>query len=279
MTFIPKLENIPKERLLLMLYGSAGSGKTTSALSVLKNPNLKVIHFALESTTTAAVRNCFNVYDINELKEGQYTLVIPEPSKAKDEATFKSNLDGTFFDNIVKQLFITSGVDVATGNSVKLGAFNTYDQNTVLIFDGISALIETITNRANSDAINKKVNDNVMAVYSIGQKYIVGLFNQLTKGTKAHIIAIGHQKLADDKAIQKYGNIKPINPDVYTRSLVDQVCGMFTYVMYAKRDSLSGRYSLSVAESQCYTRDSIDRVSFATVAKNYNANIKSHEKN
>ena len=237
-----------------------------------------MIHFALESTTLPAAKQCFRVHNIESLEEGQYTLVVPEPSNPKDEASLKSNTDGTFFDNIVTQLFKTEGTDVATGKKVKLGAWKSYDSNTVLLFDGFSALVETVTNRANADAINKKVNDNTMAIYGIGQKYITGLLTTLIKSTKAHIVVMGHQKLADEKAIAKYGNIKPINPDVYTRSLVDVVCGMFTYVMYAKRDSLSGKFYLSVAEPQCYVRDSLDRSRFADIAKRRNATLKPHEK-
>ncbi len=276
--FEPDLDLFPKERLLLGIYGAAGSGKSTTALSLLKNPDLKIVHLALEATTTAAMRNCFRVHGIESLNEGQLTYVVPDPAIAKDELAFKGNTDGTFYDNIVRALFTTKGIDVATGKSVTLGKFNSYGSDTVLIFDGVSALIETITNRANSDAITKKVQDNGMAVYGLGQKYIVGLFNQLTKGTKAHVIVLGHQKLADDKAIAKYTNIKPINPDVYTRSLVDPVCGMFTYFMYAKRNSLNNRFTLSVAETTAYTRDSIDREKFKTISNEINKTLKQHEK-
>jgi hypothetical protein len=262
MPFTPDLDLFPKERFTCIIYGPAGAGKTTTALSLLKNPNLKIIHFALEATTLAAMRNCFNVYDI----------------EAADEASFKSNTDGTFYDNIVKALFTTKGIDVATGKQVTLGKFNNYTGDTVLVFDGISALIETVTNRANSDAIVKKVQDNGMAVYGIGQKYIINLFNQLSKGTKAHVIALGHQKLADEKAVAKYTNIKPINPDFYTRSLVDQVAGMFTYCMYAKRNSMNNRFTLSVAETNAYTRDSIDREKFKQVAAEVNKELKQHER-
>jgi len=276
--FIPDLELFPRERFTAIIYGAAGAGKSTTALSLLKNPDLKLIHFALEATTLAAMRNCFEVYGIEELAEGQLTYVTPDAAIAKDELSFKGNTDGSFYDNIVKALFTTKGVDVATGKSVSLGKFNSYTGDTVLIFDGVSALVETITNRANADAITKKVQDNGMAVYGIGQKYIIGLFNQLTKGTKAHVIVLGHQKLADEKAVAKYTNIKPINPDFYTRSLVDQVCGMFTYVFYAKRNSLNNSFRLSVAETNAYTRDSINRDKFKRVIAEVNKELKQHEK-
>lgn len=276
--FIPDIELFPKERFTAVIYGGAGAGKTTTALSLLKNKDLKLIHFALEATTLAAMRNCFEIYGIEELEEGQLVYVTPDAAIAKDELSFKSNTDGSFYDNIVRALFLTKGIDVATGKQVSLGKFNSYDGDTVLIFDGVSALVETITNRANSDAIVKKVQDNGMAVYGIGQKYIIGLFNQLTKGTKAHVIVLGHQKLADDKAVAKYPNIKAINPDFYTRSLVDQVCGMFTYVFYAKRNSLNNSFKLSVAETNAYTRDSINRDKFKRVVAEYNKELKQHEK-
>lgn len=279
MAFKPPVPKLLDKQVRIFIYGGAGVGKSTTALSLLKNPKLKLVLLALEATTLEAVRNCFEVHQIEELLPGQLTLVVPDPAKAANEDAFKSNTDGTFFDNIVKALFAKSeATDVATGEAVKLKAFNQYDEDTVLIFDGVSALVETITNRANSDALFKKVSDNGMAVYGIGQKYIVGLFNQLTKGTRAHVIVLGHQKMADDKAVAKYQGIKFINPDVYTRSLVDQICGMFSNVFYAKRNSLNNQFTLSVAEPQAYTRDAINRTKFKRVSEELNKSLKQHEK-
>lgn len=279
MAFKPPVPKLLDKQVRIFIYGGAGVGKSTTALSLLKNPNLKLVLLALEATTLEAVRNCFEVHQIEELLPGQLTLVVPDPAKAANEDAFKSNTDGTFFDNIVKALFARSeATDVATGEAVKLKAFNQYDEDTVLIFDGVSALVETVTNRANSDALVKKVSDNGMAVYGIGQKYITGLFNQLTKGTRAHVIVLGHQKMADDKAVAKYQGIKALNPDVYTRSLVDSVCGMFTWVMYAKRNTQNNQFTLSISEAQAYTRDAMNRAEFKRVVDELNKSRKPHEK-
>lgn len=279
MAFVPKAPKLLDRQVRIFIYGPAGSGKSSAALSLLKNKKLKLVMLALEATTLEAVRNCFEVHQIDDLLPGQLTLVVPEPAKAANEDAFKSNTDGTFFDNIVKALFARSeAIDVATGEPVKLKAFNQYDEDTVLIFDGVSALVETITNRANSDAIIKKVSDNGMAVYGIGQKYIVGLFNQLTKGTRAHVVVLGHQKMADEKAISKYQGIKTLNPDVYTRSLVDSICGMFTWVMYAKRNTQNNQFTISINELQAYTRDAMNRAEFKRIADELNKVKKPHEK-
>jgi hypothetical protein len=224
------------------------------------------------------MRNCFEIFGIEELKEGQLTWVVPDPAIAKDAEEMKANLDASFYDNILKRLFDTKGIDVATGKSVTLGKFNSYSSDTVLGFDGVSALVGAMPAVGMKKAIQRKTSDNAMSVFGYGMEAVVNLFNQLTKGTKAHVIVMAHQKLADEKAVGKYLNIKPINPDFYTRSLVDQICGMFTYVFYVKRNSLNNRFSLSLAEPNAYTRGSINIDKLKRDTLEINKTLKPYEK-
>lgn len=276
--FTPDLDIFPKERVAMVLYGAAGTGKSTLIYSLLQDPSLKIIVFALEPTVNAAMRNCFKVFGIEQLNEGQLTWVVPDIAIAKDAEELKNNLDTSFYDNIIKRLFDTEGIDVATGKKVRLGKFSSYGSDTVLGFDGVSALVGAMPAVGMKKAITRRTSDNAMSVFGYGMEAVVNLFNQLTKGTKAHVIVMAHQKLADEKAIGKYLNIKPINPDFYTRSLVDQICGMFTYVFYVKRNSMNNRFCLSLAEPNAYTRGAINKNILEDKVKDSNKILKPYER-
>ena len=276
--FVPNLSSFPVERVRLLAYGGAGVGKSTMCLSLLKNPKLNLVFFALESTSLAALRNSFSVWGIEELREGQLIYVTPEPAKTLSAEALSSRTDGTYYTNIIRALFSTKGWDVAAEKEVTLGKFSEYKADTVFIFDGISAFVEAIANKAMGDAVVKTVDGDPRAVYGIGQGYMRGLFTHLTTATKAHVIACGHSVQSDDKALQKFKGLKALHPNLYTKSLVDEICGMFTYVLYVKRNSQTNRFSMTCADSSIYVRDGINREKFKEIAARCNAALPAHMK-
>jgi hypothetical protein len=269
-----------QQRLLLFLYGRAGTGKTTAYLSLLKNKKLKLVVFALESTIDAALMNCFYLYNIEDIAEGQLIYVKPEIAKLGTEATIMEVRDGSFLTNIVKNMTKATGIDVKTGKPVILQGLdsNFFDENTVVVLDGYSSFIRACLAKAQQIVIDKKEEGNEWSVFKRGKPLSESITAKFIENTRGHVIVCGHENLADDKALEKYKFLKRINPLTFTRSSVDAVCGMFTYVMYAKRDSLSNRFVLSVSEPLAYTRDGINRTKFKDFTDAYNAGKKPTEK-
>lgn len=275
MAFVPKVPEILDKQVRIIIYGDGGCGKTTTALSLLKNPKLKLILFAMEATTLPAVRNCFEVYQIEDLLPGQLTLVIPEPAKPKDAEAIKARTDSTFFSNVASALDgKCKATDVATGEPVKLKSFKEYTEDTVLIFDGVSAVVAAVGNLAYMDSI---VKNDPRVIFNTGKDTLLNLFSFLTRSTRAHVVALGHYQLSDDKAQGSY-KLPAIHPYFYVRSAITQICGMFTWVIYASRNTQNNSYKLSISESGVYTRDAMNRAEFKRIADELNKTRKPHEK-
>lgn len=275
MVFVPKVPEILDKQVRIIIYGDSGCGKTTAALSLLKNPKLKLILFAMEATTLPAVRNCFEVYQIEELFPGQLTLVIPEPARPKDAEAIKARTDSSFFSNVASALDgKCKATDVATGEPVKLKSFKDYTEDTVLIFDGVSAVVAAVGNLAYLESVIK---NDPRAIFNTGKDTLVNLFSFLTRSTRAHLVVLGHYQLSDDKAQTNY-KLPAIHPYFYIRSTVTQVCSMFTWVFYASRNTQNNSHKLSISESGVYTRDAMNRVEFKRIAEELNRTKKPHEK-
>lgn len=275
MAFVPKVPEILDKQVRIIIYGDGGCGKTTTALSLLKNPALKLVIFAMEATTLPAIRRCFEVHQIEELLPGQLILVVPKPAELKDADSLKNRTDSSFFSNVGQALEgKCNAVDVATGDPVKLRHFKEYSEDTVFIFDGVSAVVAAVSNLANMESL---VQRNAKGVYKYGIDTLVNLFGFLTRGTRAHLIVLGHYQLSDTDA-QTLHKLPPVHPFFYTRSAVTQICAMFTWVIYAKRNTQNNRYSLSLDEPQTYTRDAMDRSEFKRIADELNKARKPHEK-
>lgn len=265
-----------QQRFLAFIYGKAGAGKSTCYYSLLKNPKLKLVVFALDPTTDFAMQNCFNIYGIEDLAEGQLTYVKPDVAKLGTEATTMAGTDSTFLTNIVKNLHNTVGTDVKTGKAVQLKGIDNpliFTEDTVIVFDGFSAFVETCEAKARAESGN-----DTRKMFGIEKNLVLGIASKLIANSKCHVIVCGHEQLADEEAVKKYKSINMINPYVGVRSLIDPLCGKFTFVFYAKRDSMTNKYVLSVAESAAYTRDRIDRTKFTTFTTEYNKDKKPMDK-
>lgn len=274
MAFKPNIPELTRQ-VRIVIYGDGGCGKTTAALSLLKNPKLKLVFFAMEATTLPAIERCFDIYEIEDLLPGQLTLVVPETAKPKDAEAIKGKTDGTFFNNVASAL---SGkgkaTDIKTGEKITLKSFTEYDEDTVLIFDGVSAVVAAVANLANLESV---VKNDARGVYKFGADTLINLFSFLTRGTKAHLVVLGHYQLTEADGQTKY-KLPAIHPYFYVRSAITQICGMFTWVVYASRNTQNGSYKLSISEPQVYTRDAIDRVAFKKLADELNKTRKPHEK-
>jgi hypothetical protein len=270
-----------QQRFLAFIYGKAGHGKTSAYFSLLKNPKLRLVVYALDPTTDFAMQNAFNIFSIEDLLENQLIYVKPEVAKLGTESSTLSCTDSTFLNSIVKNIHNAIGIDAKTGKQVALkGIDNTaiFDENTVIVFDGFSAFVETCEAKAKAACTNNQGVVDTRAAFGVLKSLVQGITSKLILNSKCHVIVCGHEQLADEVAVQKYKAINMVNPFVGVRSLIDPLCGKFTFVLYAKRDSMTNKFVLSVAENGTYVRDRIDRAKFAVYTTEYNKDKKPNEK-
>jgi len=267
-------EEVPQQRICI--YGNAGEGKSSAAFSVIQLEDYNVVIYCPEATSLTALQNAMDIYGIDKLEEGKLTLVIPEKGSFKSKELMMSAADETSYNKLHEVFFQGKGIDAATGKKVTLKKLWEYPKDTIIIYDGWSAIMESIGFKAQAewDRDNGKDKRNM---YQIGQNLVAKFFN-IMDTAKGHFILTAHSMVADDIAQGKFKGLKTINPNFYTKSLCVPVCGKFTTVFYAKRDSLSNRFTLSLAETSAFTRDSINRLAFKEVADEFNKNLKQNEK-
>lgn len=279
MAFTP---NIPtSNRFLAFIYGGSGVGKSTAYFSLLKNPKLKLVVFALDPTTDFAMQNCFNLFGIEDLNEGQLIYVKPDVAKLGSTASTLDGTDSTFLTNIINNIHNSVGFDAKTGAKVSLKGIDnqsTFNENTVLVFDGFSNFVLTCEAKAKSMSVTQNGNFDTMKAFKVEKALIKGLTNKIITSSSCHIIFCGHEQQSDAEAVAKYESLTSIHPYTGVRSLVSSICGDFSFVFYAKRNSLTNKFSLSVAENKAFVRDKLDRIAFSKFAEEFNKDKKPVEK-
>jgi hypothetical protein len=259
-----------------IIYGNAGDGKSTCALSLLKS-DLKMVLFAPEATTIPALQNAMSIYGIDELEEGKLTVVIPDKATFRSLSDMLNVADESGYKKLHEVFFQGKGVDAATGKEVVLKKVWEYGEDTVVVYDGWSAVMEAITFKTQADWDKDGGGKDKRNMYQIGQNYVSKFFNILDS-VKAHLIVTAHSQIADGDAQAKFKGLKPVNPNLYTKSLAIPICGKYSWVFYAKCDTISGKFSLSLAESSAYTRSSMDRVKFKEISDVLNRTAPVHNK-
>ncbi len=260
-----------------LIYGDSGEGKSTAGLSLLLKPNLKMVLFAPESTTIPALQNAMRIYGIEELEEGKLIVVIPPKGTYTTYEAMVKVSDTSSFNNLHKALFGGVGVDAATGKQAQLKKLCDYDENTILFYDGWTAVMEAIDFKTQAEWEAQAGNKDKRNMYQIGQ-VMVKKFFAILDTAKAHVIVTAHCTIADTEAQAKYKHLKDVIPNLYTKSLTVGICGKFSWVFLAKRNSMNNRYTLSVAESNAFVRDSFIQEEFNKKVAELNKGLKLHEK-
>lgn len=272
--------------LRMVIYGSGSDGKTTACLSLLKNPNLKVILIAAEATTLPAADLAMEVWGIDELKEGQLTIVEPtkeafatlDPKSEIGYLAVHKPLLGTF-----------PAVDAATGKPVQLKKLTEYGRDTVIIYDGFSAVNEKIQFKGLKDFEAQGGGKDRRNMYQCGQQ-LVYLYFAILNSASCHLILTAHTgSPTEEDALKKYEGVKKYNPDFYTKSLVNKVTKDFGWVLLACKEQVGGkaiRY-LSGIDKEYFTKTMFNEKKFEedciglnvdTVTKKPKTNVLEHIK-
>ena len=270
------------------IYGRAGTSKTTSALSVLKDPNVdKVIFIALEGTADKAIRNAFRVWDLYNLPPEKLFYCKPVHDNLLGEFEKGNGSEMSKIWDIRKS---PTGVWVSwdrennklkLSQSVKLPPITdskVFNERTYVIIDGFSALVTSSTKKAKAMSTEAEINSG-MPLALKEQGVILWTMSEFFLKTTANIIVTLHEKPYVPDAAKpnaKLKSLKTINPHVGSRSIVEGVMGYLTDVFYAQFDPMTGRYWLSVAENDVWTRTSLIREQFKEVTDAFNNELKAN---
>lgn len=244
--------NFPKKRFCGMIYSSAGTGKTISAMTALKVPNLKVRVLCTETNALTGIEEALAIHGITELKEGQLTIAVAQSSSSSLEE-FQDNSSDSFYKAITTKLFQFNGIDAATGKEVKLGKVQDWGTDTLFILDGMTMFESSCAGRG---LVNAKLQNNgkdARAIFYAGQKVLVGGVFSLIEEGKGHMLILAHQAMSDEVSMAKYKLTKTINPGFGTRSVIDKLAGRFSSILYMRFNEQKKKYVWSAEEKDAYT--------------------------
>lgn len=249
----------PKKRLVAMLYSGAGTGKTISAMSVLKvkdalGKGLKVRIHAIEANSMTGIQEALKIHDITDLEEGQLTIAVPSSTAAANTSEFMERETDAFYVAIIEQLISFKGVDVKTGKQVNLGKVMSWGADCVYILDGMTMFESACSARGRKKYSQEPGGgkDARMAFYR-GQEALVGGVFQIAEESKCHVIILAHQAMSDDAQKEKHKLTKNINPGFGTRSVIDKLAGRFSIILYMRKNVQKGTYVWSAEEPDAYT--------------------------
>lgn len=262
--------SFPKRRFAGMIYSSAGTGKTISAMTALKVPDLKVRVLCTEANALTGIEEALAIHGITDLQEGQLTLAIPEVDSASSADAFMTQETDNFYQSIISKIMMFKGQDVATGKQVNLGKVMSWKQDSLFILDGMTMFESACSSRgrkiwATQAGGNK---DPRMAFYK-GQDALVGGLFQIVENSGCHVLVLAHQAMSDEVQQEKHKLTKSINPGFGTRSVIDKLAGRFSSILYMRYNRQQKKFVWSAEEKDAYTISrGIDRTKLKTMGIN-----------
>ncbi len=229
------------KRVVALLYGGAGDGKTVAAMSVLKNPNLNVRVIVMEDNCVPGIQAAMAIHGITELREGQLLIASPAMGGADTSEAFIAGESDVFFNNAVKKLLDYSGIDALTGKEVKIGHYKNFKSNDVIILDGVTMVQYAAQAAGRKKSRDDNTSKDPRAGFYKGQDLLNTYIYQLIQNSSCHVIVLAHStvSITDDKSGAKNIalDLPTIHPALGTRSIVEPFCGRFQHVLYCEQNA------------------------------------------
>jgi hypothetical protein len=242
----------PKKRFVGMIYSSAGTGKTVSAMTALKVPDLKVRVLCTETNALTGIEEALAIHGITDLQEGQLTIAVAQGEACSLEEFQEQSSDASY-KAITSKLFNFIGHDVATGKEVRLGKVQSWGKDTLFILDGMTMFESSCAGRGLQLAKAQNNSKDARAVFYAGQKVLVGAVFTLAEESTGHMLVLAHQAMSDEVALKKYKLSKMVNPGFGTRSVIDKLAGRFSSILYMRYNTQTKAYVWSAEETDAYT--------------------------
>lgn len=235
----------------LLLYGAAGSGKTITALSILKDSKYKIRILALDANALAGIQDAIRIHNI-KLIESQLIVAIPTSRKINFSYDNVKKGDSSDFTAINAQLNNFTGIDLSNNSEVQCGSICDFDENTVFIIDSFSTWQDTIRSHATKILLAKQSNPengvNGMSLVGEMQNIVLAFIENIQKNIKCHFILVAHEAVNGEEALAaSKGTLKTITPNFPGVKNTAQFLGKFAIVLYCKYLPMSKKYII-VAE-------------------------------
>lgn len=233
-------------KMSVLLYGAAGSGKTVSALSYLKNPKYSIRVLALDTNSLIGIEDAIKIHNVT-LKAGQLVVATTKQKKAVFSDTVVSKGDSSDFIAINSQLNNFTGIDYFTKENVSCGSICDFDENTVFILDSLSTWQDTIRSHATKSLLSQQKNPengvNGMSLIGEMQNLILSLSEMIQKNINCKFILLAHEAVNSAEAVEdSKGTLKNITPNFPGVKNTSQFLGKFSVVLYCKYLPMSGKY-------------------------------------
>lgn len=234
-------------KMSVLLYGAAGSGKTVSALSYLKNPKYKIRVLALDVNCLLGISDAIRLHKVTLQKD---QLIVATTNSTKKAVFGDSTLtkgDSSEFIAINNQLNNFTGVDYFTKETVSCGSICDFDENTVFIVDSLSTWQDNIRSHATKALLSQQKNPengvNGMSLIGEMQNIILSLSEMIQKNIKCKFILLAHESVNSEDAVEgSKGTLKTITPNFPGIRNTSQFLGKFSVVLYCKYLPLSGKF-------------------------------------
>lgn len=244
-----------------LVYGEGGSGKSSSIATIFKllkkNPNLKIRFLATESNAIGGLEDGLKRLGI-KLEKGQLHYMICRPKYNPKYATkqivqdFKENyLDlsdsgasavkigagdrsrHNEFISILEGLAVFKGVDYVTGETENLGDYLQWDEDTVLVVDSLTAIVDYLVSTVKGSRSATTMKDYNDVQSNLMAKIIV----PLTEQALCSVVMLGHPVMGEDQTVKQPKEedlkITKLYPKTFGQGLNNVLISKFTEVIYA----------------------------------------------
>jgi len=245
----------------ILLYGEGGSGKSGSIATIFKllakNPNLKIRFLATEANAIGGLED--GLARLNtKLVKGQLHYMICRPRYNPKYATkqiaqdFKENyLDlsdsgasavkigagdrsrHSEFISILEGLAVFKGIDYVTGEVENLGDYLQWDEDTVLVVDSLTAIVDYLVSTVKGSRSATTMKDYNDVQSNLMAKIIV----PLTEQASCSVVMLGHPVIGDDQTVKQPKEeelkITKLYPKTFGQALNNTLISKFSEVIYA----------------------------------------------
>jgi hypothetical protein len=229
-----------KERIALGLYGQAGTGKSTTVMSLVKNPELTIFYLALEPNALPAIKSGLAIHAPEGLYEGQFYFWQYNHKTPVQVSDMLNVLEVSGYSAMLATMVKFIGTDIATGKEAELGNILA-KKDVVLVLDSATALMNKAGNSSRSATAGNK---DGRAFYGAMINIWLTTMRNLFQSSKCHIIITAHTNYvvkSDEAANEKLQLIssEDIIPNFGSRTTTDMFCGNLSHVYYCYTNPLN----------------------------------------